>query len=156
MSAVRLGKRITTRGPSGSVSSSTSARPRPPPWAGEARRWEAAAAAFVAFPNLRAIASTARHVDDAETHRISARLDLRDSSAQTREVVVAGIVDRIGAGDAFAAGILHGLRGGRDPDWTVHAGLALTALKHSLPGDVSLFGERDIEAFLTGELDVRR
>ncbi len=123
---------------------------------GEARRREAAEAAFEAFPNLNAIASTARHVDDAETHRISARLDSRDSTAQTDEVVVAGIVDRIGAGDAFAAGILHGMRLGRDPDWTVQAGLALTALKHSLPGDASLFGPRDIEAFLAGELDVRR
>jgi 2-dehydro-3-deoxygluconokinase len=123
---------------------------------GEDRRREAADAAFEAFANLKVIASTARHVDDAETHRISARLDQREGSAQTEEVVVAGIVDRIGAGDAFAAGILHGLRGGRDADWTVHAGLALTALKHSLPGDVSLFGERDIDSFLAGELDVRR
>lgn len=123
---------------------------------GEDRRREAALAAFDAFPKLSVIASTARHVDDAETHRISARLDLRETSAQTDEVVVAGIVDRIGAGDAFAAGILHGLRGGQDPDWTVHAGLALTALKHSLPGDVSLFSQRDIDAFLAGELDVRR
>jgi 2-dehydro-3-deoxygluconokinase len=48
------------------------------------------------------------------------------------------------------------MRLGRDPDWTVQAGLALTALKHSLPGDASLFGPRDIEAFLAGELDVRR
>ena len=123
---------------------------------GEDRRREAAMAAFEAFPKLSVIASTARHVDDAETHRISARLDLRETSAQTDEVVVAGIVDRIGAGDAFAAGILHGLRGGQDPDWTVHAGLALTALKHSLPGDVSLFSQRDIDSFLAGELDVRR
>jgi 2-dehydro-3-deoxygluconokinase len=123
---------------------------------GEDRRREAAEAAFGAFPNLRLIASTARHVADADTHRISARLDSRDGVAQTEEVTVAGIVDRIGAGDAFAAGILHGLRRGRDLDWTVRSGLALTALKHSLSGDASLFGPSDIEAFLSGELDVRR
>ena len=65
----------------------------------------------------------------------------RDGARQTEEVVVAGIVDRIGAGDAFAAGVLHGLLAGRDLDWTrAHAGLALTCLKHSLPGDASLFG----------------
>jgi 2-dehydro-3-deoxygluconokinase len=44
----------------------------------------------------------------------------------------------------------------RDLDWTVRAGLALTALKHSLPGDASLFGPRDLDSFLAGELDVRR
>jgi 2-dehydro-3-deoxygluconokinase len=32
----------------------------------------------------------------------------------------------------------------------------VTALKHSLPGDSSLFGPRDIDAFMSGELDVRR
>lgn len=123
---------------------------------GEFRLREAAQAALDAFPKLRLIASTARHVDDADRHRISARIDTRDGSAQTEEVRVASIVDRIGAGDAFAAGILHGIRAGRDLDWTVRSGLALTALKHSLPGDASLFTERDIDAFMAGELDVRR
>ena len=123
---------------------------------GKARRREAAEAAFAAFPGLQLIASTARHVVDADTHRIAARIDARDGSAQTEEVVVAGIVDRIGAGDAFAAGVLHGLRSGLDLEATARAGLALACLKHSLAGDASLFGRRDIDAFLAGELDVRR
>ena len=123
---------------------------------GEGRRREAAEAAFAAFPKLRLVASTARHTVDADTHRISARIDGRDGAVQTDEVTVAGIVDRIGAGDAFAAGVLHGILSGRDLDWTIRAGLALTALKHSLPGDASLFGLRDLESFLAGELDVRR
>jgi 2-dehydro-3-deoxygluconokinase len=123
---------------------------------GEDRRREASEAAFAAFPKLKLIASTARHIDDADRHRISARIDTRERAVQTEEVVVAGIVDRIGAGDAFATGILHGLRTARDLDWTVRSGLAVTALKHSLPGDASLFAPRDIDAFMSGELDVRR
>jgi 2-dehydro-3-deoxygluconokinase len=123
---------------------------------GPDRRREASEAAFAAFPKLKMIASTARHIDDADRHRISARVDMPNGAAQTEEVVVAGIIDRIGAGDAFATGVLHGLRSGRDLDWTVRSGLAVTALKHSLPGDASLFAPRDIEAFLSGELDVRR
>ena len=123
---------------------------------GEERRREAAEAAFAAFPKHRLIAATARNVVDADTHLISARIDDRDGSAQTDDVAVSGIVDRIGAGDAFAAGILHGLRTGRNLEATAYCGLALTALKHSLPGDSSLFGPRDIDAFLAGERDVRR
>ncbi|MDX3885077.1 MAG: sugar kinase [Sphingomonas sp.] len=123
---------------------------------GPERRREAAEAAFAAFPRLRMIASTARHVDDADRHRITARIDLADAAFQTEEVVVAGIVDRIGAGDAFAAGVLHGVLGGAGPEWAVRSGLALTCLKHSLPGDASLFTPADIRAFLAGELDVRR
>jgi 2-dehydro-3-deoxygluconokinase len=123
---------------------------------GPDRRRAAAEAAFAAFPNLKLIASTARHVEDADRHLISARIDTREGCAQTEEVLVAGIVDRIGAGDAFAAGVLHGIRAGRDLDWTVRSGLALTCLKHSLPGDFSLFRPDDIDAFMAGGLDVRR
>lgn len=123
---------------------------------GEERRREAAIAAIEAFPNLRMIASTARHVENADCHRLSARIDTRDASHQTDEVVVAGIVDRIGAGDAFAAGVLHGVLGGRELETIVRYGLALACLKHSLPGDASLCSQADVDALLSGELDVRR
>jgi 2-dehydro-3-deoxygluconokinase len=122
--------------------------------AGADRRREAAEAAFAAFPRLQLIASTARHTVDADHHRISARIDAREQAAQSEERAVTGIVDRIGAGDAFAAGVLHGLAGGLEQ--AARYGLALTCLKHSLPGDASLFGQADIDAFLEGGLDVRR
>lgn len=123
---------------------------------GEARRREAAEAAFGAFANLQLIASTARHIDDADRHRIAARVDTRECGFQTEEVVVGGIVDRIGTGDAFAAGVLHGVLTGAGEQQAARYGLALACLKHSLPGDASLFGQADVKAFLAGELDVRR
>ncbi len=123
---------------------------------GEDRRRDAADAAFAAFPKLKTIASTARHVENVDLHRVSARIDTRDGHAQTEEVVLAGIVDRIGGGDAFASGVLHALRTGGDIGAAAATGLALTALKHSLPGDASLFRQADIDAYLAGGLDVRR
>jgi 2-dehydro-3-deoxygluconokinase len=123
---------------------------------GEDRRRHAAEAAFAAFPRLKLIASTARHAEDADRHRLSARIDSRHGHAQTEEIALAGIVDRIGTGDAFAAGVLHGLRSGQDINAAALSGLALTCLKHSLPGDASLFGPRDIDAFVKGGFDVRR
>jgi len=120
------------------------------------RRREAAEAAFDAFPRLQTIASTARHVEHVDLHRLSARIDTRATHVQTDEVVLAGIVDRIGGGDAFAAGVLHGLRSGGDIGDAARIGLALAALKHSLPGDASLFRQADIDAYLAGGLDVRR
>ncbi len=122
----------------------------------EDRRREAALAAFDAFPRLQTIASTARHVEHVDLHRLSARIDTRAEHVQTDEVVLAGIVDRIGGGDAFAAGVLHGLRSGADIGEVARIGLALAALKHSLPGDASLFRQADIDAYLAGGLDVRR
>lgn len=123
---------------------------------GEDRRRAAAEAAFEAFPNLQTIASTARHVEHVDLHRLSARVDARDGHAQTAEVEVAGIVDRIGGGDAFAAGVLHGLRRGGDIGQAAATGLALAVLKHSLPGDAGLFRQPDLDAYLAGGLDVRR
>lgn len=122
----------------------------------EDRRREATEAAFAAFPRLQMIASTARHVEHVDLHRLSARIDTRDDHVQTDEVALAGIVDRIGGGDAFAAGVLHGLRSGKDIAEVARIGLALAALKHSLPGDASLFRQADIDAYLDGGLDVRR
>jgi 2-dehydro-3-deoxygluconokinase len=123
---------------------------------GEDRRREAAEAAFAHFPKLQCIASTARHADDADRNRISARIDTRERGVQTPETVITGIVDRVGAGDAFAAGVLHGLRHHLELEQVAMTGLALTALKHSLPGDASLFAQADIDAFLAGGFDVRR
>ncbi len=123
---------------------------------GEDRRRHAAEAAFEAFPRLQTIASTARHVEHVDLHRIAARIDTRDGTAQTEEVVLAGIVDRIGGGDAFAAGVLHALRSGHDIAQAAATGVALAALKHSLPGDAGLFRQADLDAYLAGGLDVRR
>ena len=124
--------------------------------AGEDRRRAAAEAAFARFPALTTIASTARHVEHVDLNRLSARIDTRDGYAQTPETVLAGIVDRIGGGDAFAAGVLHALRRGEGIAAAAETGLALAALKHSLPGDAALFRQADIAAFLSGGLDVRR
>lgn len=123
---------------------------------GAARRREAAETAFDLFSNLQCIASTARHIVEADKQTLSARIDRRDGHNQTPEVTLTSIVDRIGSGDAFCAGILHGLLHGTDDSDTVAYGLALAVLKHSLPGDASLFSARDVEAYLAGHSDVRR
>ena len=70
---------------------------------------------------------------------------------------LAAIVDRIGTGDAFAAGVLHGEMTGMDAADGLHFGLGAACLKHSIPGDFNLSGVGEVSAFL-GEkgFDVRR
>jgi 2-dehydro-3-deoxygluconokinase len=60
------------------------------------------------------------------------------------------IVDRIGAGDAFSAGFIFGrlVVGGWDA--AVTYGTALSALKHSIPGDFSFSTREDVEEVLKG------
>jgi 2-dehydro-3-deoxygluconokinase len=123
---------------------------------GAERRREAVEAAFDAFPNLELVASTARHVVSSDHHRIAARVDTRASKHQTAEIDVTGIVDRIGTGDAFAAGVLHQYLQGGDAQAMAECGLALAALKHSLPGDFCLIGPAELAAFSASGGDVRR
>lgn len=59
------------------------------------------------------------------------------------------IVDRLGAGDSFAAGLIHGLLDG-DLQKGVDFGVAASALKHSIPGDFNWITRDEVEAMLKG------
>jgi len=118
----------------------------------------AAGAAFAAFPHLQRIATTTRAQASVDHHRLGAMLATRDGALHVRDgIELGGIVDRIGAGDAFAAGVLHGLLAGMDDADSLAFGQAAACLKHYLPGDASLASVADVMALLNGErLDVRR
>lgn len=120
------------------------------------RRQAAAQAAFTGFPQLSRFASTIRVVESADRHRLSGFLADRAARWTAGPLEVAGIVDRIGGGDAFAAGLIHGLRTGAGPQGALDFALAAAALKHSFPGDFNLAGLADVEALLAGGGDVRR
>lgn len=124
----------------------------------QARVDAAAAVAFTAFPRLQYMACTQRTAHSASRHSLGAMLLGRDGTrvlAPVRELD--GIVDRIGAGDAFAAGVLHGLMEGFDSDTTVRFGLAAGCLKHSIPGDFNPVDVADVAALMEeGKFDVRR
>jgi 2-dehydro-3-deoxygluconokinase len=57
------------------------------------------------------------------------------------------IVDRLGAGDSFAAGLIHGLLEG-DVQKGLDFGVAASALKHSIPGDFDWVTREEVEALL--------
>lgn len=123
---------------------------------GEDRRREAAEAAFAAFPKLELIASTARHLVTSDHHRLAARVDARKESYQTEDIDVPCIIDRIGTGDAFAAGVLDGWLAGAGLEAMATRGLALAALKHSIPGDMCPVSRALLDSFSAGAGDVRR
>lgn len=119
-------------------------------------RNEAMAAAFTAFPHLSMVAATRRTQLGNDHHHLSATLHTRSGALQSREYQLHGIVDRIGTGDAFAAGVLHGLLRRWSEDMTLEFGLAAAVAKHSIAGDFNLAGESQIKAVSAGALDVRR
>jgi 2-dehydro-3-deoxygluconokinase len=123
-----------------------------------ARIEAAAGEAFAAFPHLRWMACTIREPRNVDHHALSGVLVGRQGgTALAPREEVGPIVDRIGGGDAFAAGVLHGLIRGWDAERTIRFGLAAGCLKHSIPGDFNLVGEAEVEALVgEGRYDVKR
>jgi 2-dehydro-3-deoxygluconokinase len=60
------------------------------------------------------------------------------------------IVDRVGAGDSFSAGFLVGYLENRDLQRAVDFGTALSALKHSIPGDLNWSTRSEVEKLISG------
>jgi 2-dehydro-3-deoxygluconokinase len=56
-----------------------------------------------------------------------------------------GIIDRVGSGDAFAAGVLHGRLTGLGDQETLELAVAAAVLKHAIPGDFNLATLADVE-----------
>jgi 2-dehydro-3-deoxygluconokinase len=123
-----------------------------------ARRGGAAQAAFAAFPSLERICATVRVEHGVDDHELSATLHTRKGGVeQTPTVRLSGVVDRIGTGDAFAAGVLHGLLKAWPDPQTLAFGLAAAAFKHSIPGDFNPVGEATIlQTMSDAALSVRR
>lgn len=120
-------------------------------------RSEAYDIAFKEFPELRALAATTRETITMDHHRISAELVKRTDRWESRPYNVAGIVDRIGGGDAFAVGLLHGLLTDMDKQENIEFAAAASALKHSIRGDFNLVSINDVYYAMGNEsLDVRR
>jgi 2-dehydro-3-deoxygluconokinase len=59
------------------------------------------------------------------------------------------VVDRIGAGDSFVAGLIHGLLDG-DPDLAIRLAAYTAAIGLATPGDINFFGPEDFAAFHAG------
>ena len=125
--------------------------------AADQRRQRAAKAAFEAFRHLRYIACTDRARHSADVQQLVGLLQSAEGAWSSRAYPLYGIVDRIGAGDAFAAGVLHGLLSGFEPQKCVDFGTAAACLKHSIPGDFNLVAAADVELVLSEHrMDVRR
>lgn len=127
-----------------------------PALAAAGRADDAALACFAAFPHLQRLAATQRAQASVDQHTLSATLHTRGAALQASSYAMQGIVERIGGGDAFAAGMLHGLHSGWSDGASLEFALAAAVAKHSIAGDFNLAGVAQVEAVRSGRLDVRR
>ena len=65
------------------------------------------------------------------------------------------IVDRVGGGDSFAAGVIYGLVTGKDFKEALEFGVAASALKHTIPGDFNMMTEAEVMTLVKGDASGR-
>ena len=102
------------------------------------------------FPRLRTIAFTQRGSISASENTWSGVLWTPDAFHVARSYRIAPIVDRVGAGDSFAAGLIYALLDGRAPDQALEFAVAASCLKHSIRGDVNLVSVAEVDALAGG------
>ena len=107
------------------------------------------------FPNLKLIAITLRESHSANVNGWSACLNDRRQFQLSRKYEISDIVDRVGGGDAFAAGLIYGLANGKSPETALNFAVAASCLKHSIPGDFNRITADEAEKLAGGEASGR-
>ena len=102
-------------------------------------------------PNLSVVAVTLRTAKTASRNDWGAVALAGDTlyEAATRKDME--ILDRVGGGDSFAAGLIYGLLEGKSIEWAVECGVAHGALAMTTPGDTSMASASEVFNVMKGE-----
>jgi 2-dehydro-3-deoxygluconokinase len=103
------------------------------------------------FPNLKAVVSTLREVKTASLHDFSAVCLIEGEVTKARKFENLDVLDRVGSGDAFAAGFVYGILNEKGAQYAIDCGTAHAALAMTTPGDNSMATLPEIESLMSGE-----
>lgn len=104
-----------------------------------------------AFPKLKTIVTTKRLHANASSNGVSAEFYNGKDLLKSKEYNVSHIIDRIGAGDAFMAGIIYGMiTWPENHQKALEFAVAATCLKHSISGDINLSTVHEVKALMSG------
>jgi 2-dehydro-3-deoxygluconokinase len=103
------------------------------------------------YPNLKAIAITLRESKSASHNGWSACLNDRQKFSLSRSYEITHIVDRVGSGDSFAAGLIYGFQVLPTHQEALEFAAATSCLKHSQQGDFSRSTADEVNALLKGD-----
>ena len=102
------------------------------------------------FSSLKAIAITLRESKSASHNGWSACLNDRKEFLVSRHYEITHIVDRVGTGDSFAAGLIYGMQKLPTHRDALEFAVAASCLKHSISGDFNRSTVEEVEALLKG------
>ena len=102
------------------------------------------------YPNIKKIAITLRESYSANYNGWSAVLNNRKEFFVSRKYEIHNIVDRVGGGDTFAAGLIYGFNHLPNDQQALEFAVAASCLKHSIPGDLPLLSLKEVESLMGG------
>ena len=108
-----------------------------------------------AFPQVSKVVDTKRTSLSASHNLLRALLWNGTELLETADVEINPIIDRVGGGDAFIAGLIHGLISFDDDQKALEFGVAASALKHTIEGDALISTIAEVEAIRQGETSGR-
>jgi 2-dehydro-3-deoxygluconokinase len=105
---------------------------------------------------VKLVAITLRESFSASRNGWSAVLfDARDGGFHQSQRYDVTLVDRIGGGDSFAAGLIYGLVTGRTGDAALRFAVAASALKQTIPGDLNRTSVAEVDRLVGGDASGR-
>ncbi|MDP3012349.1 MAG: sugar kinase, partial [Candidatus Hydromicrobium sp.] len=107
------------------------------------------------FPNLKAIAITLRESTSADINGWSGCMNDRENFYLSKKYEIKDIVDRVGGGDSFAAGLIYGLNAYEDKQQALEFAVAASCLKHSILGDFNRVSVAEVEKLKGGDASGR-
>jgi 2-dehydro-3-deoxygluconokinase len=116
----------------------------------EASGYEDVATQLIERFGLRCASITLRESISASVNDWSGLIADGSGCFRSRKYRIDPVVDRVGGGDAFSAGIIFGLLTGQGMQDTVEFAAAASCLKHSIHGDVLLAGFEEIADLIRG------
>lgn len=100
------------------------------------------------FPNISVFYSTKRKVHSASDNELTGTLFTNGQYYVSQTHRINPIVDRVGGGDAFSGGVLHGILSELSMQDTINFACAASSLKHTVYGDCNQFSTQEVQAFL--------
>jgi 2-dehydro-3-deoxygluconokinase len=105
---------------------------------------------LASYPNLKQIAVTLRESKSASHNGWSACLNDGKQFLLSKHYEITHIVDRVGGGDCFAAGLIYGLIALGSSQDALEFAVAASCLKHSIPGDFNRFSAEEVQQLVKG------
>lgn len=104
---------------------------------------------------FKIVASTLRESFTASHNGWKALIYNGKEFYESRRYELTPIVDRVGGGDSFSGGLIHGLLTKETIGEALEFAVAASALKHTIPGDFNCVSREEVESLVAGNSNGR-